>query len=155
MDKFSRLPKEIRERMLEHQLSQTGKVNPNIFIDKLDADNENNGFTWFLSPEKHEFWENIIYGNNFDEFFKLYPKKTFPREMWCWDNNERHRIKDIVYGVFPQVDYEYNVIGKKDVWENCAEIPEKSIEKIVHLTIQDISNGKGVGIDHKLIRIKE
>ena len=37
-------------------------------------------------------------------------------------------------------------------WEFWREIPEESI---VELTFQDISDGKGVGIDPKLIRIKE
>lgn len=77
---------------------------------------------------------------------------TFPREMWCWDRNKKDGLKAIVHAILPNRESVFKVITDKSVYRHCEELKE---EKIVELTIRDISNGKGVGIDPKLIRIKE
>ena len=77
---------------------------------------------------------------------------TFPREMWCWDENKEKGRKNIVHAILPNRKSGFKVIADKSVYRYCEELKE---EKIVELTIRDISNGKGVGVDPKLIRIKE
>jgi len=41
---------------------------------------------------------------------------------------------------------------KVSLWKYFKPVPKNTL---VHLTLQDISDGKGVGVDSKLIRIKE
>lgn len=77
---------------------------------------------------------------------------TFPREMWCWDENKKYGTKTIVHAILPNRESEYKVITDKSVYRHCEELKE---EELVHLTFQDISDGRGVGIDPKLLRIKE
>lgn len=77
---------------------------------------------------------------------------TFPREMWCWDENKKEGIKTVVHAILPNRGSVFKVISDYSVFRYSEELKE---EKIVELTIRDISNGKGVGIDPKLIRIKE
>lgn len=131
--KFDNLPKEIREKMLEHQRSQKGIANADVFRAEISA--YDNGFDWNKSPEGIGFWYNILLdGGGYEEFYKLYPKKetrekTFPREMWCWDNDVRDKkVKDIVLAVFPERDSEYKVIGNTNTYTNCSEIEKKDFE---------------------------
>jgi hypothetical protein len=77
---------------------------------------------------------------------------TFPREMWCWDGDKEKGVKATVLIILPDRRSVYKVIADNYVFRYCEELKE---EKIVELTFQDISNGKGVGVDPKLIRVKE
>lgn len=77
---------------------------------------------------------------------------TFPREMWCWDENKKYGTKAIVHAILPNRVSVLKVITDESLYRHCEELKE---EELVHLTFQDISDGKGVGIDPKLIRVKE
>lgn len=76
-------------------------------------------------------------------------ERTFPREMWCWDENKKQGYKDVVHAILPGRLSMYKVIADDSVFRHCEDI------EYIHLTAKDISDGKGVGIDPMLIKFKE
>lgn len=68
-------PIEIVERMLEEQVRQGNRENIKVFQKALSSGRGKGGFNWFATREGVSFWKEIIEKNNFNEFFKLYPKK--------------------------------------------------------------------------------
>lgn len=94
-------------------------------------------------------------------------KKVFPRVMMVSmskKESSKNPLKRVVLG-----RYNNNYIALKDIdtleditsglkvilWSNAWEIEPKQEPQVVELTIQDISEGKGVGVDPALIRIKK
>lgn len=68
-------PVEVVEKMLEYQLKHTYKQDINVFINNKSA--EYNGFSWRMTEEGNDFWEDIIMKGNFDLFFSKYPSKAY------------------------------------------------------------------------------
>jgi hypothetical protein len=101
------------------------------------------------------------------EVIELPTEQEFKRgdKIWVWSYNESD-IKERIFltkiegAKFPYVcvyqGYEsYFLEGKTfftDSWKNYKPLPEP---KLIELTLQDISEGKGVGVDPSLIRIKK
>ena len=75
MKKWSELPVEIQEKMLEHQEAQTGKRDASVFEEYIFARKYQGGFDWEDTPGKLNFWSEIIYHENLDLFYKRYPEK--------------------------------------------------------------------------------
>ena len=71
---WGQLPKEIQEKMLEHQEKQTGKREPQYFINLISEGAPRGGITWEKTPEGYNFWSAIIAGKT-DHFYRRYPKK--------------------------------------------------------------------------------
>ena len=74
------LPREIQEKMLERQLEQTGKKEPDVFSKRLDAGKRSGGFNWDETIEDEYFWDDIIRHENFDIFYMIYPKSPIKFE---------------------------------------------------------------------------
>ena len=68
-------PVEVVEKMLEYQLKHTGKQDINIFINNKIA--ENKGFSWKITEEGKDFWDNVIVKEKFELFFQKYPSKNY------------------------------------------------------------------------------
>ncbi|MBS3739658.1 MAG: hypothetical protein KGY51_11805 [Psychroflexus sp.] len=83
MNDFDKLPKEIQEKMLERQLEQGNKIDPNVFREDIYAGKEKKGFDWNETKEDHKFWWKVIDKENFDVFFEKYPKKKRPLKAEC------------------------------------------------------------------------
>jgi NTP pyrophosphatase (non-canonical NTP hydrolase) len=75
MLKWNDLPLEIQERMLEEQEAQGNKRGASVFMINVKADNQEDGFDWYQSKEGYYFWDKIIFGENIEHFYTLYPKK--------------------------------------------------------------------------------
>lgn len=73
VDKF---PIEIRHLMLYRQQEQKGKRDWSIF--QLSA---TGGFTFSTTPEKQDFWWNVIDKEEFNVFYAKYPKVDYPKDM--------------------------------------------------------------------------
>jgi|SRR5690554_6120698 len=168
---YDKLPVEIQERMLLEQEKQGNKRNPDIFRKRFHAAAEHEGFDWNKTEDGSDFWLDILTEGYFDCFFERYPKKeellekntkTYPRIM------EVSNFENFLNSVVRVVLMEKN--GKYITWKNAStlEEAEKSLNTtcwnyardreaapIVELTAEDISAGKGVGVDPKLIRFKE
>lgn len=68
-------PREIKEKMMAHQEAQGNPRDWKVFKDCISADGRIGGFTWSKTPEGWSFWNDIIEHQDFDLFFKEYPKQ--------------------------------------------------------------------------------
>lgn len=65
------LPIEIQHKILDCQEEQGNSRNPKFFRN----DSKDGGFTWINTKEGHDFWNKILNGGKFKEFYDLYPEK--------------------------------------------------------------------------------
>ena len=167
--KIKGFPEEVVEKMLEHQAREGYPRDVTVFEKNKFASTFERGFRWGKTNEGEEFWFNVIKNKDFDLFFERYPKdnypkKTYPKVMMV----STYPITDDNKGIKRVVFMEKN--GKYLAWMDATTLEQakketgttawryaKDIESsnIIELTFEDISKGKGVGIDPKLIRIKE
>ena len=166
---YDKLPVEIQERMLLEQEKQGNGRNPDIFRKNLHAGMFHEGFNWDKTDDGQHFWVSVLDGD-FDCFFKRYPKKeeallkkdtkTYPRVM------EVSNFEDFSNSRIRVVFMEKN--GKYFAWLRASTLEEaektlsiawwdyaREVTPIIELTAEDISAGKGVGINPELIRFKE
>lgn len=55
------------------------------------------------------------------------PEPEFPKKMWVWDDGNKDKYKDIIYGVNKEGLY----IGENDNWEHAEDIePEKKTKTL-------------------------
>jgi hypothetical protein len=76
MNNTKEYPQEVIEKMLEHQESQSGKKNINVFDRCMYEGRACNGFDWARTPEGYMFWARTILERKYDHFFKKYPSKN-------------------------------------------------------------------------------
>jgi hypothetical protein len=84
---IANFPLEVVERMVFEQIKQGHKPNPAVFAKKKSASDYENGFTWSKTYDGHRFWEEVIRLNDFDSFFKRYPKKYMEDSSQTPDSN--------------------------------------------------------------------
>ena len=78
-------------------------------------------------------------------------EKTFPRMMLVWDgDNEKNAVRREVHAYVPTTPNPW--ITSRTRYGHAKEIP---VSQPIYLTAQDVSEGKGVGVDPKLIKFKE
>ena len=65
-------PTEVVEKMLEHQVSQGNSKDVTVFEFNRQSNYHDGGFDWDSTPEG--FWYEVITEEEFDVFFKKYPK---------------------------------------------------------------------------------
>ena len=68
-------PEEVVEKMLERQVEKGNPRDVSVFEKYIGDDKQAGGFDWCSSPEGHHFWDAIIEEEDFDTFFKRYPKQ--------------------------------------------------------------------------------
>ena len=68
-------PEEVVEKMLERQVEKGNPRDVSVFEKDSWADKQAGGFDWSSSPEGLLFWSVIIEEEDFDTFFKRYPKQ--------------------------------------------------------------------------------
>ena len=69
-------PIEIVQKMIEEQIKQGNKANVSVFQQRCITDADNGGFDWDETTDGLEFWKSVISHQEFNVFFKKYPKKT-------------------------------------------------------------------------------
>ena len=162
---IKRFPQEIVEKMLEYQVEQGNPRDISIFETDKIASLSSGGFTWEKTPEGKSFWLKVIAHENFSVFFEKYPKiSTYPKIMMVSDipiNDSNSGLKRVVFmekcGSYLAWNYaktfeEAENVTATTAWKYTKDIVE---QQIVELTLDDISKGKGVGVDPSLIRIKK
>ena len=120
----------------------------------------------YLTPEEDEltvcfeFNTDITYVQDGREVDYHYPSLKhydysleFPRLMEVSDDGKSWMTMNVYCADFTNAITLHLDCGEYKEWPYYREI-EKS-KKIVELTFKDISEGKGVGVDPKLIRIKK
>lgn len=73
-------PTEIVEMMLDRQEEQGNERDVSVFEKYKKAGKLTRGFTWKNTREGEDFWNEVVYKENFDVFFKKYPKRLFTIE---------------------------------------------------------------------------
>lgn len=156
-------PEEIVEKMLERQVEQGNKRDVSIFENNRNA--EVKGFNWSESQEGSGFWCDVITYQNFEVFFKVYPKEikeTYMKYMMVSDEpitKENEGQKNFVIG---KINNEYLSVRENlyqrlrsctsiyvTFWKYAKEIEEEDTV----ITIPEIA--KLTGIPVHLIRIKK
>ena len=159
-------PQEIVEKMLEYQVQQGNQRNVEVFEDFKYANLENKGFNWEETPEGSKFWTEVIDYKFFSLFFEKYPKTkpVYPKVMIVSDKPITNRNSGLKRVVFMEKCGSYLAWNDAETFEKAEKVSQviawnyaKDIveQEIVELTLDDISKGKGVGVDPSLIRIKK
>lgn len=177
---IANFPLKIVEAMVANQVRQGNPANVNVFQEKVDASFVEGGFSWNKSAEGQFFWSKVINGKQFPKEIVPPDKSIEPvnespeeviekaREGNAYNVGDVIRVKignstrsRVIIGYFPDMPNPYLTIteesfkdlmnGKTSCHINVTAIEEP--KKFVYLTLKDISEGKGVGIDPDLIRI--
>ena len=157
-------PQEVVEKMLYYQEQQGYKRDVTVFEKDKRSGNIYKGFIWYNTPEGVSFWNKIIQQRNFQVFFEKYPKTTYPKVMMVSNEPITAKNPGAPRVVFMEKNGHYiawlDAKTLKHAEDEYLSMPWKYAKDIitptiVELTFKDISEGKGVGIDPSLIRIKE
>lgn len=178
---IANFPLKIVEAMVSNQVKQGNPANVKVFQEKVDASFVEGGFSWNKSAEGQFFWSKVINGKQFpkeivplDKSIELVnesPEEIIverAKEVPAYNVGDIIRVRigsntrsRVVIGYFPNMPNPYLTIteesfkdlmnGKTSCHINVTAIEEP--KKYVYLTLKDISEGKGVGIDPDLIRI--
>lgn len=177
---ITNFPLWIVKAMVSNQVRQGNPANVKVFQEKVDASFVEGGFSWNKSAEGQFFWSKVINGKQFPKEITPLDKSIEPadespkevvvsaREGNAYNVGDVIRVKignstgsRVIIGYFPDMPNPYLTIteesfrdlmnGKTSCRINVTAIEEP--KRYVYLTLKDISEGKGVGIDPELIRI--
>lgn len=84
---IANFPLEVVERMVFEQVNQYIKPDPAVFAKSKTAAASQGGFNWSETKDGHHFWYCVIRLNDFDSFFKRYPKKYMEDSSQTPDSN--------------------------------------------------------------------
>lgn len=177
---ITNFPLWIVKAMVSNQVRQGNPANVKVFQEKVDASFVEGGFSWNKSAEGQFFWSKVINGKQFPKEITPLDKSTEPadespkeavvsvREGNAYNVGDVIKVKignstgsRVIIGYFPDMPNPYLTIteesfrdlmnGKTSCRINVTAIEEP--KRYVYLTLKDISEGKGVGVDPDLIRI--
>ena len=177
---IANFPLWIVKAMVSNQVRQGNPANVKVFQEKVDASFVEGGFSWNKSAEGQFFWSKVINGKQFPKEIvppdkSIEPVNESPKEVVvsaregnAYNVGDVIRVKignstgsRVIIGYFPDMPNPYLTIteesfrdlmnGKTSCRINVTAIEEP--KRYVYLTLKDISEGKGVGIDPDLIRI--
>lgn len=177
---IANFPLKIVEAMVANQVRQGNPANVNVFQEKVDASFVEGGFSWNKSAEGQFFWSKVINGKQFPKEIVPLDKSIEPvneslegvieeaKGSSAYKVGDVIRVKignstgsRVIIGYFPKMPNPYLTIteesfrdfmnGKTSCRINVTAIEEP--KRYVYLTLKDISEGKGTGIDPDLIRI--
>jgi hypothetical protein len=174
---IANFPLKIVEAMVANQVRQGNPANVKVFQEKVDASLVEGGFSWNKSAEGQFFWSKVINGKQFPKEIVSLDKSIEPlnespeevvKKVAAYKVGDVVRVKvgnvirsRVIIGYFPKMPNPYLTIteesfrdlmnGKTSCRINVTAIEEP--KRYVYLTLKDISEGKGTGIDPDLIRI--
>ena len=177
---IANFPLKIVEAMVSNQVRQGNPANVKVFQETVDASFVEGGFSWNKSAEGQFFWSKVINGKQFPKEIvppdkSIEPVNESPKEVVvsaregnAYNVGDVIRVKignstgsRVIIGYFPDMPNPYLTIteesfrdlmnGKTSCRINVTAIEEPN--RYVYLTLKDISEGKGTGIDPDLIRI--
>lgn len=68
-------PIEVVQKMVKEQVKQGNKADVSVFHNDATSDVFDGGFDWSKTNDGYDFWTDVIVNDNFELFFKKYPKK--------------------------------------------------------------------------------
>lgn len=178
---IANFPLWIVKAMVSNQVGQGNPANVKVFQEKVDASFVEGGFSWNKSAEGQFFWSKVINGKQFPKEITPLDKSTEPADESPKEavveavekipaykvgdivkvKNGKNIITRIVIGYFPELPNPYitmtvdgfNIFKEGKATECNLRIVALKEPEYVYLTLKDISEGKGVGVDPDLIRI--
>jgi hypothetical protein len=178
---ITNFPLWIVKAMVSNQVRQGNPANVKVFQEKVDASFVEGGFSWNKSAEGQFFWSKVINGKQFPKEItpldkSIEPADESPKEAVVEAvkkipaykvgdivkvKNGKNIITRIVIGYFPELPNPYitmtvdgfNIFKEGKATECNLRIVALKEPEYVYLTLKDISEGKGVGVDPDLIRI--
>ena len=178
---IANFPLWIVKAMVSNQVRQGNPANVKVFQEKADASLVEGGFSWNKSAEGQFFWSKVINGKQFPKEITPLDKSIEPADESLKETvveavekipaykvgdivkvkNGKNIITRIVIGYFPELPNPYitmtvegfNIFKEGKATECNLRIVALKEPEYVYLTLKDISEGKGVGIDPDLIRI--
>lgn len=163
------MPIKVVEQMLDAQTAQGNPCNIKIFQNKVDTPARFGGFDWNKTPQGVAYWSRIINKRDFSmiedaptEEPKEFKPEPFSRVLGVSVTGKT--TKEYVYiGYIPDAKYPNMVCtpnafeaykrGDKPLDITMVRSISPAPPMKVKLTLKDISEGKGIGIDPSLIEI--
>lgn len=168
-------PIEVVEKMVEEQVRQGCQPDVEAFQQYPSAGVSDGGFNWGDSKDGNDFWEEVIGEDNFDLFFKKYPKKAnlvyiagdseigmdIIKTLEKYGGINEHKYKgdrdDVVYYIEPNnkfievCDFEVNIKLWDVLLATYTSIDAE--ESVLEVTMEEIA--KKFGVDVTNLRIKK
>ena len=130
-------PLEVIAKMLERQYEQSGKIDLSNFERNI-LSAAPLGFDWTDTEEGAEFWYCVIYGRDFSEFFKRYPKDASTGDSHTFREGEPVLVRDYEGNAWELLafvnacegtKYPYEATDGfcKSVWRSCIPYNEKTM----------------------------
>lgn len=164
------MPVRVVEQMLDAQVAQGNTPNIKILQNKVDTPARFGGFDWNKTPQGVAYWSKIINKRDFsdvpgycpEEKVEVFRPEPFSRVLGVSITGKTTK-EYIFIGYIPGAKYPNMVCTP-----NAFEAYKKGIKPLditmvkgispappqkIRLTLKDISEGKGVGIDPNLIEI--
>lgn len=160
MVKWNDLPVEIQEKMLEEQVRQGNKRDPDVFIRSIISGRNNGGFSWGDCGNYSDyFWRDVLSDGKFDVFYSKYPKNYFyPTEKVMLVSEDKISWeKRVVFGEKCGRFLAWSCVDNLNDAKITTEISNwkyaKEINSPIELTMDEIANK--FGIDVNLLKIKK
>lgn len=171
---IANFPIEVVQKMVEEQVKQGNPADVSVFQRGVTLVVEAGGFVWYETEDGYDFWENIISYNDFNLFFKKYPKKTnlvyivgdskigmdIIKTLEKYGGINEHNYKgernDVVYYIEPNNNFiEICDFGKLKLWDVilATYTPIDAEESVLELSMEQIA--KKFGVDVNKLRIKK
>lgn len=160
------MPIVVVEQMLENQLAQGNPMDIKVFQNKVDTTARFGGFDWNKTPQGVSYWSKIINKKDYSDVEtpveEEWKPKLYERVIGTSITGKTKR-EYVFLGTIPGAMYP-NMVCTPSALEAFKKgqkildvIPVRSVAPAppakVRLTLKDISEGKGVGIDPNLIEI--
>jgi hypothetical protein len=94
MGEIKDFPIEVVRKMVEEQVRQGNKADVGVFQECAHKVKKSGGFEWKETEYGFDFWNMVIIGKEFDEFFEKYPKQE-TTEMQDAENTATQAYKEI------------------------------------------------------------
>lgn len=175
VDKIEDFPIEVVQKMIEEQVKQGNEANVSIFQKFCIASIIEGGFDWERTTDGDTFWQNVIGRQDFNVFFKKYPKKpnlvyivgdsevgmdiikTLEKYGGINEHNFEGNREDCVYYIEPNNNFIEVCVFEKEIklWEVLMATyqPIDAEEFLVEITMEDVA--KKFGVDVNKLRIKK
>jgi len=159
-------PIEVVQKMVDYQ-----EVPDVTVFQRTSYEGTPRGFTWSVSSEGGDFWNDVILNTDFQKFFQKYPKQEFDIVLTHSNGFQIFRepvlmevsctstfittVERYIFGKKYNKYYAWGdtVDGDVHIWQYVRPIQQPKEEPIIELTLQQIA--EKFNIDSSKLRIKE
>lgn len=164
---ISGFPLHVVQMMINNQIAQGNEANVKIFQNKKDTPKRFGGFDWSRTPQGIKYWNKVINFGCFDDDSYIptkevvttkNPKYKFGDKVTFQKGNRT--VEQVVIAYVPSCPNSIWCVSEATFLNMMKGVSahgnlncEEEGKSLVYLTIEDISKGKGMGVDPSLIRI--